>query len=98
MFLNVAKCKSAIVGRNNSLFNEVVREIKWNGSATPLPVVDDVAKDAERIVHEKVKHFDQLDVLINSARIGMCDCVVNTKKLNRKKMIVTNRHLLMNWL
>lgn len=42
--------KVSIVGRNEGRLNEVAEEIKEAGWATPLPIVADVTKDAERIV------------------------------------------------
>lgn len=66
--------KLCLVGRNEKLLNEVAEEIKVSGSLVqPLVIVADVAKDAERIISEAVKHFGKLDVLINNAGIYQKD-------------------------
>lgn len=59
--------KVSIVGRNEKKLNEVAKKCK-----DPLVIVADVAKedDAKRIVADTVKHYGQLDVLVNSA--GIC--------------------------
>lgn len=68
--------KVAIVGRNEKRLKAVAEEIKKSGSATPLTIVADVTKDAERIVNETIKHFGQLDILINNAGVGKQDSVL----------------------
>lgn len=49
--------KVAIVGRNQKRLNEVAEQIKRSGAPTPLPIIADVTKDAERIVAETIKHW-----------------------------------------
>lgn len=61
--------KIILVGRNLERLNEVAVQIKNAGSPTPLIIVADVTKDAERIVNEAIQHFGQLNVLINNAGI-----------------------------
>lgn len=75
----------AIVDKNAKRLNEVAEEIKNSGSPAPLPIVADVVKDTERIVSETIKHFGQLDVLINNAGIPMSDTVadVNLSEFDR---------------
>lgn len=69
----------AIVGRNEQNLNKVAEDINNSDSPTPLTIVADVTTDAERIVNETIEHFDQLDVLINSAGIAVQD---NTNTLS----------------
>lgn len=69
--------KVAIVDKNAERLNEVAEGIKKCGSAVPLPIVADVTRDTERIVSETIKHFGQLDVLINNAGIPISDTVVD---------------------
>lgn len=77
--------KVAIVGRNEKRLNEVAEQIKKAG-ATPLPIVGDVVKDAERIVNETIKHFGKLDVLVNNAGILVLDTVdtMNISEFDRQ--------------
>lgn len=57
----------ALVGRNQERLNEVVGRIKNAGAPTPLAIVADVTKDAQRIIDETLNHFGKLNVLINNA-------------------------------
>lgn len=61
--------KLALVGRNEKRLNEVAEQIKKNGSPTPLAIVADVTKDSQRIIDDTIKHFGQLDVLVNNAGV-----------------------------
>lgn len=65
--------KVSIVDRNEKGLHEVADEIKKSGLPTPLPIVADITKDTARIVDETIKHFGQLDVLVNNAGIGVAD-------------------------
>lgn len=58
--------KVAIVGRNEKRLNEVAQEI---GASAALAIVADVVTDTERIINETIKHFGQLDVLVNNAGV-----------------------------
>ncbi|XP_026725156.1 uncharacterized protein LOC113492069 [Trichoplusia ni] len=59
--------KVSLVARNEKKLNEVAKKCK-----DPLVIIADVTKedDAKRIVADTVKHYGQLDVLVNSA--GIC--------------------------
>lgn len=65
--------KVALLGRNESRLNDVVNQIKSNGSPTPLAIVADVSKDATKIINKTIQHFGQLDVLVNNAAYGIFD-------------------------
>lgn len=69
--LHLAKlgAQVAVVGRNESRLNDVIEKIRNSNSTTPLAIVADVTKEAERIVDETIKHFGKLDILINNAGI-----------------------------
>ncbi|XP_055312056.1 uncharacterized oxidoreductase TM_0325-like [Sitodiplosis mosellana] len=67
--------KVSIVGRNEKRVSEVVDQIKKSGAPTPLPIVTDVTKDAQRIIDETIEHFGRLDVLVNSAGAFGADSV-----------------------
>lgn len=69
--------KVSIVGRNEKRLKEVAEQIIKAGSPTPLPIVADVTKDAERIINDTIKHFGKLDVLVNNAGIFGSDTVVD---------------------
>lgn len=68
-----------MVGRNAERLNKVAAQIKKSGKSTPLEIVADVTKDAERIVEETIAHFGKLDVLVNNAGIGGSDCLMEIK-------------------
>lgn len=59
----------AVVGRNSTKLESVVKEITENSVVEILTIVADVTKDAERIINETMKRFYRLDVIINSAGI-----------------------------
>lgn len=68
--------KVCLVGRNEEHLKNVAKDIKASGSLVhPLIIVADVTKDAERIIGDAVKHFGQLDVLVNNAGIFRNDSV-----------------------
>lgn len=71
--------KVSIVDINEKLLAEVADEIKKSGSPAPLAIVADVTTDSERIVDETIKHFGQLDVLVNNAGIAIRDNVADGK-------------------
>lgn len=82
--------KVAIVGRNENRLNEVANQIKDAGSPTPLAIVADVTKDAERIVDTTINHFGKLDVLLNNAGIMMLDKVAEFNISNYDRMFDVN--------
>lgn len=58
----------ALVGRNAEKFEQVLDKIKKSGvELEPLVILADVTVDAERIIHETIEKYGQLDVLINNA-------------------------------
>lgn len=67
--------KVSIVGRNEKRLKKLADQIIKARCSIPLSIVADVTKDAERIVDETIKHFGQLDVLINNAGIAIQDSV-----------------------
>lgn len=67
--------KVSIIGRNEQRLNKVAEKIKSAGSPAPLAIVADVTKDAQRIVDETIKHFGQIDVLVNNAGFSKPDNV-----------------------
>lgn len=54
------------IGRNEKRLNQVVKEIK-SAKNEAFGIVADVTKDAQRIIDETIKHYGQLDILINNA-------------------------------
>lgn len=82
--------KLAIVGRDEKRLNKVALEIKNDGSPEPLAIVADVTKDSERIIDETIKHFGQLDVLVNNAGIVTQDNIVNFKIEEFDRIFNTN--------
>ncbi|XP_031631996.1 uncharacterized protein LOC116346199 isoform X1 [Contarinia nasturtii] len=60
----------SLIGRNEKQLNEVCEQIKSAGAPTPLVIVADVTKDAQRIIDETVNHFGKLNILINSAAVS----------------------------
>lgn len=79
-----------IVGRNEKRLNEVAQEIKNNGSPEPLAIVADVIVDGKRIIDEAIKHFGQLDVLVNNAGISTQDDIVDFKIEEFDRIFNTN--------
>ncbi|XP_055312464.1 3-oxoacyl-[acyl-carrier-protein] reductase FabG-like [Sitodiplosis mosellana] len=90
--LHLAKlgAKVSIVGRNEKRVNEVADQIKKSDAPTPLPIVADVSKDAQRIINETVKHFGRLDVLVNNAGIFRADNVVQFDVKHFDSILDTN--------
>ncbi|XP_031638455.1 uncharacterized protein LOC116350697 isoform X1 [Contarinia nasturtii] len=80
----------SIVGRNEKRLNEVAKEISKAGHPTPLAIVADVTKDAERIINETIKHFGKLDVLVNNAGIFGSDTVTGFDVNGFDRMLNTN--------
>lgn len=68
--------KIALVGRNVDRLNSVAEQIKSSGAPTPLPIVADVTKDAERIINETINHFGKLDILVNNAGVFRSDDII----------------------
>ncbi|XP_031631998.1 uncharacterized protein LOC116346199 isoform X2 [Contarinia nasturtii] len=60
----------SLIGRNEKQLNEVCEQIKSAGAPTPLVIVADVTKDAQRIIDETVNHFGKLNILINNAGLA----------------------------
>lgn len=87
--------KVAIVGRNEIHLKEVAEQIKECDSS-PLVIVADVTKDAERIINETIAHFGQLDVLINNAGIAVIDTVIEADLSNFDRVIDTNVRSVIN--
>lgn len=61
--------KVAIVGRNAERLNEVAEQIEAIRASASLAIVADVVTDSDRIITETIKHFGQLDVLVNNAGV-----------------------------
>lgn len=88
--------KVALVGRNEKRLSEVIEKIKKSHSPAPLPIVADVTVDAERIVSETVKHFGQLDVLINNAGFGIRDNIIEADLAEFDRLFNTNVRSVIN--
>lgn len=82
--------KVAIVGRNQKRLNEVAEQIKRSGAPTPLPIIADVTKDAERIVAETIHHFGKLDVLVNNVAIVIQSKLPNLNMSDFDRVFDTN--------
>lgn len=82
--------KVAIVGRNEGRLDEVVEKIKSANSSTPLKIIADVTKDAERIVNETINHFSKLDVLVNNAGFAIFDNTSEIKLFEFDRVFDTN--------
>lgn len=67
----------AIVGRNQERLNKIAEEIKSTNEVAPLIIVADITKDAQQIIHETIKHFGKLNILINSAGISVKNNIEN---------------------
>lgn len=65
--------KVVLVGRNEDRLNIVADKIKSNGSFVPLVIIADISKDASKIIEKTIKHFGQLNILVNNAGIGAID-------------------------
>lgn len=68
--------KLSITDINEKRLSEVAEELRKSGTSYPLAIVADVTKEAERIINETIKHFQQLDVLINNAGVVVMDNVI----------------------
>lgn len=80
----------ALVGRSAYRLSEVADEIESAGGPSPLVISADVTKDAERIIEETVDHFGKLDVLINSAGVGIAVPVIDTDIEDYDRIMDTN--------
>lgn len=69
--------KLSMVDLNPVQLTEVADEISKSAALKPFAIVGDVTKDADRIINETIKHFGQLDVLVNNAGIGFPDSIVD---------------------
>lgn len=88
--------KVSIVDKNGERLNEVAEKIKKVGAPTPLPIVADVTKDAERIVSETLQHYGQLDVLINNAGFSIQDNVTDANLSEFDRVFDTNVRSVIN--
>lgn len=69
----------ALVGRNAEKFEQLIEKIKENGiEADPLVILADVTVDTERIITETIAKYERLDILINSAGIGILGSIETT--------------------
>lgn len=82
--------KIALVDRNETNLNKVSEEFKINGFSTPLVIVADVTKDAQRIIDETIKHFGKLDVLVNNAGILVIDNILEFDISNFDRLFDVN--------
>lgn len=82
--------KLSIIDLNGKQLNEVADEITKAGALKPLPIVADINKDSERIINETIKHFGQLDVLINNAGIFGSDSVAEFDVSRFDRIMNTN--------
>lgn len=67
--------KVALVDCNQNGLNVVVDQIKNAGSPTPLGIVADVTKDAQRIIDETINHFGKLNILVNNVGVIVVDSI-----------------------
>lgn len=58
-----------IVDQNKKQLKEVADRIIKAGSTALLLIVANITKESERIINETIKHFGQLDVVVNNAGI-----------------------------
>lgn len=82
--------KIVLVDVNSVGLNEVVKQIKSDGSPNPLAIVADVTKDSERIITETITHFGKLDVLVNNAAIGCEKTISSAEMSDFDRLINTN--------
>ncbi|KAG8433511.1 hypothetical protein GDO86_017701, partial [Hymenochirus boettgeri] len=70
----------ALNGRNEEKLNETAQGCEQFGGKKPLLVSGDLTDEecVQRIVHQTVEHFGQLDVLVNSGGILAMGSVENT--------------------
>lgn len=80
----------AIVGRHEGRLDEVVEQIKNLGAPTPLKIVADITKDAERIVNETINHFGKIDVLVNNGGFAIFDTLPGIKLFEFDRVFDTN--------
>lgn len=90
--INLAKLggKIALVDRNEKNLNEVSEEFKTNGFSTPLVIVADVTKEAQRIIDETIQHFGKLDILVNNAGIALIDNILEFNISNFDRVFDVN--------
>lgn len=67
-----------LVEKNAVTLMETAEKCNSVASVPTLPLKSDVTKDAQHIVDETIKHFGQLDVLINNAGKGAIVTLANT--------------------
>jgi len=81
----------ALVGRNATKFENVLKKIKEDGCETvPLVILADVSTDTTRIIDETIKRYNRLDVLINNAGFNIRGFLANTKIENYDAIMATN--------
>lgn len=83
-----AGAKVVLVGRDEIRLNTVADKIKSNGSPTPLAIVADVSKDAQKIIDQTIQHFGRVHVLVNNAGIARF-CLPSTMDLEQYDTIFT---------
>ena len=92
--LRFARAGSSVIAcarRHVSELNQVVREAKqYGGEAHAIQADVRKGKDVERMVRETSRHFDRIDVLVNSAGIGMWATVEKTSEEDFDAMVQTN--------
>lgn len=89
-YLSKLGAKVSIVGRSEKRLNEVAQQIRKSNSPSPLTIVADITQEAERIVNETVKHFGQLDVLVNNAGLVHFDDTLSLEMSEFDRVLETN--------
>jgi len=81
----------ALVGRNATKFQNVVKKIKESGcKIEPLVILADVSTDTKRIIDETIKKYSRLDILINNAGFSIRASLEATKIENYDAIMATN--------
>lgn len=62
--------KLALIGRNAENLQTIAKTCADKSKLQPLVIMADVVKDAKTIIDKTIKHYGQLDVLVNNAGIG----------------------------
>lgn len=84
-YLGKLGAKVALVGRSGDRLNGVAQDIIKSGAPSPLIIVADVTKDANRIISETINNFGKIHTLVNNAGIAVLDNLLNfdTEVFNR---------------
>lgn len=72
----------SMVGKTADKLNNVDEQITNACSPTPLVIVANVTKNAERIANEKIIQFGQLDISVNNAGFGITVSTMRSIFLN----------------